>query len=86
MILDGGQVGRVVDERLPGFGGEDYRCDAIFVRKPLTTARVMAVAETREGIDEIWKGPPGSSTTHASPSALPVVASRRSWRPPSTRT
>jgi uncharacterized protein (DUF1697 family) len=57
VILSDAQLRRVVEEAPRGFGAADLRCDVIFLRKPLTVAKTLAVAETREGVDRIWAGP-----------------------------
>jgi uncharacterized protein (DUF1697 family) len=57
VILSDAQLRRVVEDAPLGFGADDLRCDVIFLRKPLTVARTMAVAETREGVDRSWAGP-----------------------------
>jgi uncharacterized protein (DUF1697 family) len=57
VLLTHAQLTRVVGDAPRGFGGKSHKCDAIFLRAPLTVGRAMAVVETREGVDRVWKGP-----------------------------
>jgi uncharacterized protein (DUF1697 family) len=57
VIVDAGQMRKVIDEAPKGFGGSDYRCDTLFLRKPLTPAKVLKVSDPRDGIDQVWAGP-----------------------------
>lgn len=55
------QLRAVVEKAPPGFGEQPdlYHSDAIFLRSPLTPARVMALVERiglREGVDQAWPG------------------------------
>lgn len=77
VILSDSQLRRVVDEAPRGFGSPDLRCDVIFLRKPLTVAKALAVAETREGVDRSGRDPV-SSTSHGSRRRPPAAGSRRS--------
>src|SRR5689334_19011059 len=49
---------RVVKEAPPEFNQDPaaYRCDVIFLKKPLTPAQAMKIVETREGVDKAYKG------------------------------
>ena len=57
VLLTSAQLGRVVDRAPRGFGGDSHLCDVIFLRKPLTAKKGLALIETREGIDRAWAGP-----------------------------
>ena len=57
VLLTEAQLRRVVEEAPRGFGGESHKCDAIFLRKPLTVKRAFGVLEMKEGVDEAWAGP-----------------------------
>ena len=57
VLLTHRQLTGVVEKAPPGFGADSHRCDVIFLRRPLTAKRAIAVAETREGIDRAWTGP-----------------------------
>jgi uncharacterized protein (DUF1697 family) len=46
----------VVEGAPAGFGWDTHRCDVIFLRKPLTAARAFSVVDTKEGVDQAWKG------------------------------
>jgi uncharacterized protein (DUF1697 family) len=39
-----------------GFGWATHRCDVLFLRKPLTAARLIGLLEIKEGVDQAWKG------------------------------
>jgi uncharacterized protein (DUF1697 family) len=49
---------RIVDEAPQGFGGapKAYRYDVIFLKKPLTPAKALAVVEARDGVDAVSAG------------------------------
>ena len=57
VLLTRSQLGKVIEEAPNGFGGTDHKCDVIFLRSPLTVAKAFPVVETREGVDEAWRGP-----------------------------
>lgn len=57
VLLEGALMQQVLDEAPAGFGRETHRCDVIFIREPLTVERALEVAETKEGVDEVWPGP-----------------------------
>lgn len=57
VVITAAQLRKVVNEAPDGFGAPGYRCDVLFLRKPLTPAKAIAVAETKEGVDQVWKGP-----------------------------
>lgn len=52
------QLRAVIDRAPSGFGSDPatYYSDAIFLKAPLTPDDVLAVAQLREGVDEIWPG------------------------------
>jgi uncharacterized protein (DUF1697 family) len=52
------QLRSVVTSAPAGFGAEPdtYHSDAIFLRSPLTPARVMKIVRLREGVDQAWPG------------------------------
>jgi uncharacterized protein (DUF1697 family) len=56
VLLTEAQLREVVDGAPRGFGADTDRCDVIFLRKPLTTAKALAAIETKEGVDRIWRG------------------------------
>ncbi len=92
VVVTAAELRRVVEEAPDGFGAETHRCDVIFLRKPLTVKKAMAVLETKEGVDEAWAGPGvvyfARLDARASSSRLGRVAARpeykemtiRSWR------
>jgi uncharacterized protein (DUF1697 family) len=57
VLLTHTQLRKVIAEAPKGFGAETHRCDAIFIRAPLTVEKAMAVLELKEGVDESWSGP-----------------------------
>jgi uncharacterized protein (DUF1697 family) len=57
VVVTAAELRRVVGEAPSGFGAETHRCDVIFLRKPLTVKKAMAVLETKEGVDGAWAGP-----------------------------
>lgn len=52
------QIRKTIDNAPPGFGQEPdkYHSDAIFLKAPLTSDRVMGLVELREGVDRAWPG------------------------------
>jgi uncharacterized protein (DUF1697 family) len=56
VLLTEAELRGVVEGAPPRFGWDTHRCDVIFLRKPLTTARAFGVVETKEGVDQAWKG------------------------------
>lgn len=52
------QLRRVVEDAPAGFGARPdlHHSDVLFLKAPLTSARVMGVVELREGVDEAWAG------------------------------
>lgn len=56
VLLTEAQLRGVVEGAPRGFGADTDRCDVLFLRKPLTTARAFAAIETKEGVDRVWKG------------------------------
>lgn len=52
------QLRRVVENAPAGFGSQPARfhSDAIFLKAPLTSARLMEVLELRDGVDRAWPG------------------------------
>ena len=57
VLLTSAQLRKVVAEAPEEFGSEEYRCDVIFLRKPLTANRAISLVETKEGVDRAWAGP-----------------------------
>lgn len=57
VLLTGAQLRKVVEQAPEGFGGESHLCDVIFLRKPLTPKKALAVIETKDGVDSVWTGP-----------------------------
>lgn len=53
------QLRSVVSSAPPGFGArpDEYHSDVLFVRSPLTPARMLSVVQVREGVDRAWQGP-----------------------------
>jgi len=56
VLLTKSRLAGVVEDAPEGFGSPDHKCDVIFLRSPLTVARAFPLLETREGIDEAWRG------------------------------
>jgi uncharacterized protein (DUF1697 family) len=56
VLVTQAQLEKVVDDAPPGFGDPAYRCDVIFVRKPLTVKKAFSVVELKEGVDQAWPG------------------------------
>jgi uncharacterized protein (DUF1697 family) len=56
VVVTEAELRRVVREAPAGFGAETHRCDVIFLRRPLTVKKAMAVIETKEGVDNAWAG------------------------------
>jgi uncharacterized protein (DUF1697 family) len=56
VLLTEAQLNGVIEGAPRGFGADGYLCDVLFVRKPLTISKALAVIETREGIDRVWPG------------------------------
>ncbi len=56
VVVTEAELRRVVEEAPAGFGAETHRCDVIFLRKPLTVEKAMAVIEKKEGVDSAWAG------------------------------
>ena len=56
VLLTEKQLRAIVDGAPRGFGGKNYLCDVIFLRKPLTTKKALARVDTREGVDRVWEG------------------------------
>jgi uncharacterized protein (DUF1697 family) len=50
------QLESVVANAPNGFGDPAYRCDVIFLRKPLTAKRAFGALEMRDGVDRAWSG------------------------------
>ena len=49
VLLTASQLSAVVDGAPRGFGGDDYRCDVIFLRKPLTAKRAFGLFDAKDG-------------------------------------
>jgi uncharacterized protein (DUF1697 family) len=58
LIRSRAQMRNIVSKAPPGFGQRPdvYHSDVIFLKKPLTAAKVMKVIELREGVDQAWPG------------------------------
>jgi uncharacterized protein (DUF1697 family) len=56
VLLTESELKAVIDGAPRGFGWASHRCDVIFLRKPLTAAGAFSLVETREGVDQAWKG------------------------------
>ena len=56
VLLTPAQLSGVVDGAPRGFGGDEHRCDVVFVRKPLTVKKAFGALEFREGVDRAWEG------------------------------
>ncbi|HEX2128057.1 MAG TPA: DUF1697 domain-containing protein [Solirubrobacterales bacterium] len=56
VLLTHTQMRAVIDGAPAGYGGPDYRCDVLFLRKPLTVKRAFAALEMKEGVDQAWPG------------------------------
>jgi len=56
VLLTEAELRGVIEGAPPGFGRNTHRCDVIFVRKPLTATRAFTLVETKEGVDQAWKG------------------------------
>jgi uncharacterized protein (DUF1697 family) len=52
------QLRSVVSSAPPGFGTrpDEYHSDVLFLRSPLTPARMLSVVELRDGVDRAWPG------------------------------
>jgi uncharacterized protein (DUF1697 family) len=56
VLLTHAQLREVVEGAPDEFGAEPYKCDVIFLRKPLTASKAISVVETREGVDKASAG------------------------------
>ncbi len=58
VVLSHRQLRSVVGAAPEGFGEEPdrYHSDVLFLKPPVTAARVMRVIELREGVDRAWSG------------------------------
>jgi uncharacterized protein (DUF1697 family) len=56
VLLTDAELKSVVEGAPDGFGWKTHRCDVIFLRKPLTVAKAFSVVDTKEGVDQAWKG------------------------------
>ena len=52
------QLRSIVAKAPSGFGVEPdvHHSDVVFLKQPLTAARAMRAVETREGVDQAWRG------------------------------
>jgi uncharacterized protein (DUF1697 family) len=52
------QLQNVIDHAPDGFGADPdtYYSDAVFLKAPLTSTRVMGILELRDGVDQAWAG------------------------------
>lgn len=56
VLLTPAGLRRILENAPAGFGDPGYKCDVIFLRKPLTVKRAFGLVETREGVDRAWPG------------------------------
>jgi uncharacterized protein (DUF1697 family) len=56
VLLSETHLKTVVEGAPRGFGGDSHLSDVVFVRKPLTVKKALAVVEIREGVDRLWPG------------------------------
>jgi uncharacterized protein (DUF1697 family) len=56
VLLTEAQLRDVVEGAPNGFGADSHLCDVLFLRKPLTVRRAIAVVELRDGVDSVWPG------------------------------
>jgi uncharacterized protein (DUF1697 family) len=56
VLMTAAELRAVVEAAPRGFGAETDLCDVIFLRKPLTARKAIAVVETRDGVDNAWAG------------------------------
>lgn len=56
VLVTAAQMREIVDGAPRRFGGDSYRCDVIFLRRPLTVAKAFDLFEIREGVDQAWRG------------------------------
>ena len=56
VLLTAAQLKVIVEGAPRGFGGEAYRSDVIFIRRPLTVRKAFGALEMREGVDRAWAG------------------------------
>ena len=73
VLLTEAQLKAVVEGAPRGFGGDSHLWDVVFVRKPLTVKKAVAVVEIREGVDRAW---PGSGVLYFSRLAAKATSSR----------
>jgi len=84
VLLTESELKGVIDDAPHGFGRASHRCDVIFLRKPLTVAKAFGVVETREGVDQAWKGRVvlyfARLASRASSSRLSKIATRPEYK------
>ena len=56
VLLTDAQLKGVIDGAPSGFGADSHLCDVIFLRKPLTVRKAIALVEIRDGVDSAWAG------------------------------
>ena len=56
VLLTKGQLEGVVENAPEEFGSPDYKCDVIFLRRPLTAKNTFGLFEMKEGVDSAWAG------------------------------
>lgn len=58
LVLSQRRLESIVQRAPKGFGEEpeNYRYDVVFILKPLTTAKAMQAVETRDGVDNAYRG------------------------------
>jgi uncharacterized protein (DUF1697 family) len=56
VLVTAAELKGVVEDAPEGFGAETHLSDVIFLRKPLTAGKAIALLETKEGVDSVWPG------------------------------
>ena len=53
------QLKTIVAKAPKGFGSkpDEYRCDVMFLKEPLTAAKAIKELPLAEGVDQVWAGP-----------------------------
>ena len=73
VLLTEAHLKAVVEGAPRGFGEDSHLSDVVFVRKPLTVKKALAVVEVREGVDRAW---PGRSVLYFSRLTAKATSSR----------
>ena len=56
VLVTRAQLDTIVEGAPKEFGSDRYRCDVLFLRKPLTVKKAMAAIDLKEGVDQAWPG------------------------------